>query len=194
MESRRRAHGLWRELARVDKEHRPLLVANQNRFTEWGLAELLTEKAREALAGDPDAAEHHAALVLMVCAQLDPPGGRLPLLRDLEAQAWALAGASRAARGEHAAAGDAFRRAAGALAQGSGDPLLRADLLELRAPWLLARGRRQRAELALREAQSLCTRAGESGRAGRCADALDELDHPGEPVRFRPTLAHSAGR
>ncbi len=184
-ESRRRAQGLWRELTRVDKEHRPLLVANQSRFTEWGLAELLTEEAREALAGDPDAAEHHTTLVLMVCARLDPPGGRLPLLRDLEAQAWALAGASRAARGELAAAGDAFRRAAAALAHGSGDPLLRADLLELRAPWLLAQGRRQRAELALRKARALCTRAGEAGRAIRCGEALDELPQGAQVGRLR---------
>lgn len=183
------APGLCAELLAHPLERRRVLVRNHPRFHTWGVYELLVERSRERSFQEPREAESLAGLALELADQLDAVyyGGHR--IEDLRARAWAHAGNARRVSGDLAAAGEAFEHAFAHLARGTGEPLERAILLDLRASLLRAERRFEEAMKLLEEALAIFLAAGDQHRAGRALVSLDNvLHHAGRPEEGIPLL------
>jgi hypothetical protein len=141
---RAEAPALASELLALAPERREERLRREPRFQTWGLCELLLTRSLEAL--DPDAAGPLAALAVAGADRLDPDDHPAAVVADLKARAWAAAGEARRRQGDLAGAEVALRAAAGCLAEGTGDLLVEARLLEFEAA--LRRGQRRGGEAA----------------------------------------------
>jgi hypothetical protein len=130
---RAKAPALLAELLALPAEAREERLGQDIRLQTWGLCELLIARSGEALPGDPDKACHLAALALAGSERLDPQKHAPTLAADLAARAWAAAGEALLRRQDLAAAEEALQAAAACLAQGTGDLLVEARLLEFEA-------------------------------------------------------------
>lgn len=120
------------ELLALPTEAREERLRRDSRFHTWGLAELLLARGSEA-AEDPAEAGRFAALALTGADALDRTRHATPVVEDLKARAWAVAGEACLRRGDLAGAEEALRAAAACLSQGTGDLLVEARLLEFEA-------------------------------------------------------------
>ncbi|HYG63297.1 MAG TPA: hypothetical protein VEL74_12000 [Thermoanaerobaculia bacterium] len=164
---------LCRLLLSHPPERRPEVAAGDPRFQTWGVGERLLARSLELLERDTAEAEHLAVLALTVARRL---GRHSPaLVRDLEARAWACAGKARLRSGDLAGAGEALRAAAACLAQGTGDLLVEALLLEFEADVCQAQGHRGEAAALLHQASSRYDQAGDTPQSARLARRRDQL-------------------
>ncbi|HEY7213650.1 MAG TPA: hypothetical protein VIC28_03420 [Thermoanaerobaculia bacterium] len=161
------APGLVAELLALPPDRCVELLWLDDRFHTWGVCELLL--ARGAEAEDPDEASLLAGLTLAGAERLDPARHASPVVEDLKARAWAVAGDARRRQGELADAEAALRAAAGCLAGGTGDLLVDAHLLEFEAALRREQGRLGEAAALLKLAAA---RYRESGEMQRCERAL----------------------
>ena len=90
-----------------------------------------------------------------------------PLVRDLEARAWACLGAARLRAGDLAGAEEALREGAFCLVDGTGDLLVDARLLEFEAAVREAQGGLRAAASLLRQAEARYREIGETTLAAR---------------------------
>ena len=132
------------ELLSLPAERREEQLQREARYHTWGVCELLV--ARSGEAAEPGEAERLAMLAVAGADRLDPGCHAAALSEDLKARAWAAAGEARRRRGDVAAAEEALRAAASCLAQGTGDLLVEASLLEFEAS--LRREQRRSGEAA----------------------------------------------
>ena len=130
---RAEAPALAAELLALPQEERESRLHRDVRLQTWGLCELLIARSGEALAEDPDEACHLAGLALAGAGRLDPRKHSPPLIADLAARAWAVAGEACLRRSDLAGAEAALQAAAADLARGTGDLLVEARLLEFEA-------------------------------------------------------------
>jgi tetratricopeptide (TPR) repeat protein len=130
-----------------------------DRFHTWGVCELLL--ARSAEAEDPAEAGLLAGLTLAGAERLDPARHASSVVEDLKARAWAIAGDARRRCGELAAAEAALRAAAACLANGTGDLLVDAHLLEFEAALRREQGRIDEAAALLKLAAARYRESGE---------------------------------
>ncbi len=141
----------------------PDLCADQlwtdGRFHTWGVCELLL--ARSAEAEDPAEAGLLAGLTLAGAERLDPARHASSVVEDLRARAWAIAGDARRRLGELAEAEAALRAAAACLANGTGDLLVDAHLLEFEAALRREQGRTGEAAALLKLAAARYRESGE---------------------------------
>lgn len=122
---------LWAELESLLHEHRALLVANVPRFARWGLYDRLVTESTERLAGEPLDSLYLAELAQDVATRLPARYG--PLRADYEVSALLVqANAYRRLR-NFTNAGRLIAAARERLSSSSGDPLVKAALLEERA-------------------------------------------------------------
>lgn len=126
------AHSLLEELERYPVAKRRIVVANFDRFQSWALAELLLERSKQCRTGDPEVSEVRAVLACDVSQALRADGYQELLLNDLRAEAWSFVANSLRIRGCLEKAEEAFVVAETYLAEGSGELLDRAQLLDLR--------------------------------------------------------------
>jgi tetratricopeptide (TPR) repeat protein len=186
------APDLLAELNAVPPELRIAAAVADRRFHNTPLVVLLLDLCRSRWGEDPAAAEQTAALAVAVAGELLPAGaaGGRGVARDLEARAWAFLANVRRVRGDFRAAEAAFDQAEALLAQGSGDPLERARLLDLRASLLRFQRRFEPALQALAQAARIYRRLGERHLEGR-AQLSRALVHgcAGEPEKGIPLLA-----
>ncbi|MCB1057616.1 MAG: tetratricopeptide repeat protein, partial [Acidobacteria bacterium] len=165
---RREARKLLRELlALPDLKSRVTRVRRSRRFRSWALCELLFEEGRRAGFERPDEAVGLAELAIETAWALDE--GRLSrgLISDLLARAWALLANARRLGAELASAGETFLMAYFFVEQGSGDPLVLAEIMSLEAS--LRRDQR-RFDLALKlhdRVIAIYRKAGERHLQGR---------------------------
>lgn len=154
------------------------------RFATWKVAEGLLERCRATWGADPEAAQGLADLALALSDRLAVP----PALKaDLRARAWAYVGNCRRITSDLAGSSAAFKRAHEWLAQGSGDVIETARVLDLESSLLRARRRFAEAERRLERAARLYTTVGDVvgvgrtmvkramvlGYAGRAEEAVD---------------------
>jgi tetratricopeptide (TPR) repeat protein len=133
----------------------------------WALVEELIAKSRELCHRDPAGMVRLAELARLVLSQVRPePYGAAPVA-DLEARVYAeLANAYRVAQ-DIEAAESAMAQAEARLPEGTGDLLLKARVLELKASLRRDQKRYAEASSLLRRAHGLYLEMGERHLAGR---------------------------
>jgi len=168
------APALASELLALAPERREDRLRQDSRFQTWGLCELLLTKSLETL-GDPVTAGSLAALALAGADRLDPDEHPIAVVADLKARAWAAAGEARRRQGDLSGAEVALRAAAGCLAEGTGDLLVEARLLEFEALLRREQGRGGEAAALLKLAAARYRESGEEQLLERVLAARGEL-------------------
>lgn len=189
------APALLAELLAAPPGRRRLLILNRRRFRSWAVAEQLLQTARAAWFQDPAGAEERARLALQIAQTLDPSHGREAVVSDLTARAWCFIANARRIGSDLRAADQAFREAERFQARGTGDPLERARLLDLKASLLRDRRQLDAAAGCLRQAIAAYRRAGEGGLADRALIKRTMIWWElGQPQRGVPLLRRLAAR
>jgi tetratricopeptide (TPR) repeat protein len=186
------ALGLFVELTEQPAERREALLGSSGRFHTWGVFELLVERSLEAAPRDPAWAEELGLLAVRLAERLDAGRYTAALIADLRARAWAHVGNACRVRFDFAAAEDAFRHAAATLKEGTGDPLERALVLDLRASLRRDQRRFDEAFRFFQRAATLFRRLGDRHRAGRTLVNLSILhNQTGKPEKGIPLLVEA---
>src|SRR5262249_50155403 len=116
-----------------------------------------------------------AALVLAGADLLDRSRHAPPVVEDLKARAWAAAGEACLQREDLAGAENALHGAASCLAQGTGDLLVEARLLEFEASVRRHQGRTGEAAALLKMAAARYREIGESELLAKVVAARNEI-------------------
>lgn len=183
------APGRLTELLGHPPERREMLMRNHLRFQTWGLLERLIERVREQTFQSPPAAMDLARLALALADCLDADYYGAERIEDLRGRIWGFVGNARRVASDLTGAEGAFETAAGLLGAGTGDPLERALLLDLRASLLRDQRRFAAAKHLLLRALRIYRDVGETHRAGRVLINLSTLhDQGGTPERAIPLL------
>jgi tetratricopeptide (TPR) repeat protein len=131
---RQRLPALCERLRGLSADDRRILLRADPAFHNWALGEELIEESRKSLGSDLDSARELADCAVIVTGALEPGGGFSgALINDLKARAWGARGEVLRRLADLRGAGEAFAAAESFLAQGTGDPLEEAGLLELRS-------------------------------------------------------------
>ncbi len=186
---RAEARLLLGELLEHPAERRTLLVRNSPRFQTWGLCELLLKRSREQNFNDAVLGEDLARLSLEILDCLDISYYGTEPVEDLRARAWGYIANSRRIKSDLRGAQETFALAFSALERGTGEPMEKAVLLDLRASLQRAQRRFDEAQRLLRRAIKIFLEVGERHRAGRCLVKMSSVHHfSGEPEKAIPVL------
>ncbi|HEY0554994.1 MAG TPA: hypothetical protein VGG20_12060 [Thermoanaerobaculia bacterium] len=177
---RAEAPGLLAALLGQRPERREILARNSRRFRSLALCGLLVERGHEASVDAPGEAARLAALALALVDALDAGWYTPKVLADTRGRCWMVAGNARRVAADLAGAEEAFRQAAAALRQGTGDPMEKAQLLVYRAFLRQAQQRPDEAAVLFRRTVAIFLSAGDSLRAAESVGWLAEVEHPGE--------------
>jgi tetratricopeptide (TPR) repeat protein len=129
-----RTPALLQELNGLSFEDQRLTLGDDSRFHSAALVEALLESVRTEWSDDQARAERTAHLALEVADRLDAKIYGRSLANDLRARAWSFIGNARRIHSDLRGAEEAFQAAESVLEEaGSGDPLERARLLDLKA-------------------------------------------------------------
>lgn len=184
---------LYDELIKHPHKRRLLMVTNSRRYRSWGLAELMLYRARQRWADDPETAAELAELALEVARRLDVEETGSLFLNDLKTRAWAYLGNARRIISDLRGAETAFQEAERLIHGGSGDPLERAELLDLRATLYKDQGHFERALQTLNRAIAAYRRANERHLAGRALIKKAVIyQHWAQPEKAIPLLQRAA--
>jgi hypothetical protein len=153
----------------------------------WGVCEHLLDLGRADEERDPVESGRLAGLALAAAAQLDPNLHAPAVVEDLKARAWAVAGEARRRTGDMEGAERALRAAAGCIAQGTGDLLVEALLLEFEAAVRHDQGRLGEAGALLGQAASRYREVREPHLLARAQQKREEV------LRTPPRLPALAG-
>src|SRR3954470_9992764 len=165
---RQRLPALRERLRGLSPDDRRILLRADPELHNWVLAEELIEESRKSLGSDLEQARELVGCALIVTGELEPGGGfSEALINDLSARAWGARGEVLRRLADLRGAGEAFAAAEGFLAQGTGDPLEEAGLLELQA-WLCRdQSRTREACCLLDDAAAVYRRCRDSHLLGR---------------------------
>jgi tetratricopeptide (TPR) repeat protein len=142
-------------------------IHGTRRYASLALCELLLQKSRELLLDDPRRARQAIDLAVAVAEQLDLELYGAPVVQDTQAIAWAYFAETRRVQADLRTAESSMKKAGRLLAEGSGDPLTRAELLTLQATLRGYGGRFEEALGLLSRAASIYRRYGERHLLGR---------------------------
>lgn len=166
------APALVAELLGFSPDNPPERTALDPRFQTWGVCEELLRRSSQE--DDPGAASRLAGLALAAARGLEERHEE-PLVRDLEARAWACLGIARLRTGDLAGADEALREGALCLVDGTGDLLVDARLLEFEAAVREAQGGLRAAASLLRQAEARYREIGETTLAARAGQVRERL-------------------
>lgn len=151
----RQAPELLATLAKLPIDLQRGLVLEDESFQNWGLCQLLLTTSLESAADDPGRALDLAELAIKVSQHLGEAYDPNWVL-DLRARAWAIFGNAQRALGELRSAEAAFREAESLLGQSmTGNDLVKAEVLRLKAALRRAQGRREDAAALEEQAGAL---------------------------------------
>jgi len=183
------AQALVAELMGHSPERQVLIVQNSARFHTWGVYSRLLDLSWAESTQSSGAAEHLARLALLLADQLDASFYRAEGIEDLRARAWSYIGNVRRQRSDLAGADEALRTATAHLRHGTGDPIEKAMLLDLKASLKRAQRSYDRAMSLLKRAQTIFLAAGDRHRAGRALISMAAILHDsGSPEEGIPVL------
>jgi tetratricopeptide (TPR) repeat protein len=182
---------LARLLTQAPASRRSVLTSNPRLHTV-AVCELLTERALAARPGDGESGEELGGLALQIAAKLDPETLGSRRIVDLQARAWASIANDRRMRSDLHGARKAMATAFDHLRAGTGDPLLRAMLLDLRSSLLRALRRFDAAIRFSRRAFSIFQTNGERHRAGRVLLNMGNILHASGRAEAAIPLLHRA--
>ncbi len=164
---REEARLLHAELLRQEAVQGLSQVHSTRRYASLALCELLLQTARDLGVDDPPRARRAAELAVHVAEQLDLGPYGSPVVQDLRAIAWAYLADTARVQADLQLARNAMDTAELLLDQGSGDPLVRAELLGFQASLLTYSGRFDEALPLLNRVASIWRRAGDRHQLGR---------------------------
>jgi tetratricopeptide (TPR) repeat protein len=150
----REAPELWARIASLSYEEQLKRLKADPSLQTWGLCQLLLRKSREAGFEDPTAAVNFANLAVQISAHLGDVY-HPEWVKDLRARALAQLGNARRVLGELRSADDVFRCSEAFLAEGTGDPRLRAEILDLESSLRRAQRKLKQALHLLKEALAI---------------------------------------
>ncbi len=167
VEEKALANQLTEELLALPPERQLRTAQNDPRLPLRSVVELLLARCRATWSESPEKAERYADLALEIIHRLDPEVCGASSINDLLAQRWAYLANVRRIQTDYRAVEDAFALALSFLDLGSGDPLARAEVLDLKAS--LRRDQRQFRESIelLDQATRAYRRAGDGHLVGR---------------------------
>jgi hypothetical protein len=149
----RQAPVLFAELAPLSFEEQLAAIRGEERFQNWGLCQLLLRESLEAVFENPTRAISLAELGVRITEFLVEEAYDPEWVLDLRARAWAYLGNGLRVLGELWSAESAFRRSEEYLeASMTGNPHVRAEVLDLK-------GSLRRAQRRLEEAEALASEA-----------------------------------
>jgi tetratricopeptide (TPR) repeat protein len=163
-------------------------VREDARFHSAALIDLLLERCFVLNREEPGQAEETARLALDIADRIGPEDGSHILANDLRARAWAYIGNTRRILADFRAAETAMTKAEALLEEGSGDPLERARVLDLKASLLRSQRRFDLALATIDQVISIYRRIHEDHRQGRAliskAMILGDAGEQEESVRL----------
>jgi tetratricopeptide (TPR) repeat protein len=189
---RAEAPRLYADLMQVPAGRRTLLVRNCPRFHTWGFCEILLHRSREQNFQDPALGETLALLAVEVLDYLDSSVYGTEPLEDLRARAWAYVANSRRVKTDLQGAEEAFSFAFSFLRMGTGEPLEKALLLDLKASLLTKQRRFPKALSLLCRAVAIFREVGETHRAGRALVKMSSVHSLGGEPQKAISLLHQA--
>ncbi|HSF44294.1 MAG TPA: hypothetical protein VLT87_31190 [Thermoanaerobaculia bacterium] len=151
------------------------LAETDPRFHTWGVCELLLDRALAAEDTDPGTSGSLADLTLATAEHLDPRHHAAPVVEDLKARGWACLGRALLAQSDLDAAGKALQSAASCLAQGTGDLLVEARLLDFEAAVREREGRPGEAAALLKQAASRYREIGDTLLFARAREKREQI-------------------
>lgn len=172
---RAEAPGLVDRLLGEPAPRRRELAETDPLFHTWGVCELLLERAVAAEDTDPGSSGALAELALAIAEHLDLRHHAAPVVEDLKARAWACLGRALLARPDLEAAGRALQAAASCLAQGTGDLLVEARLLEFEAAVREKEGRPGESAALLKQAASRYREIGDTHLLARVQERREQV-------------------
>jgi tetratricopeptide (TPR) repeat protein len=134
------APSLWARIAGLPYEEQERQLEEDVELQSWGLCQLVLRKSMEAGFADPPTAVNLANLAVKISARLGDVY-HAEWVKDIHARALAYLGNARRVLGELRSADDSFRLAEEFLEEGTGDPRLQAEILDLKSS--LRRGQRR---------------------------------------------------
>lgn len=191
---RARAPELFAELMRHPVSRQRVFIQNTRRFQTWGLAEFLLERASEAWLSDPRRAEDLAELAVEVSSQLEASFYGAGLIKDIAARSWSYVANARRIGSDLHGADESMKTAEADLREGTGDPLERARILDLKASLRCDQRRFKEAEKLLERSISIYQKAEDAHMAGRSMIKLAKvLNEGGTPERATEALEKAVG-
>jgi tetratricopeptide (TPR) repeat protein len=195
----RQAPALLAELLPLPFEDQLAAVRGEERFQNWGLCQLLLRESLGAVCEDPTRAISLAELGVRITEYLVEEAYDPEWVLDLQARAWACLGNGLRVLGELWSAESAFRRAEEYLETSmTGNPHVRAEVLDLKGSLRRAQRRLEEAEVLAGEALALYRESGDDHGVGvtliKQAKILEERGEPGRAIVLLEEAAEPALR
>ncbi len=183
------APALVAELVQVEEAEQAFLLSTDPRFLTWGVCDLLINESHQAAFEDPAVAESLAKLAISLANRLDPSAYGVAFLSDVKAMAWAYLANARRVGSDLRNAEEALQTAEELLAGGTGDPLILAQVLNLKASLLRGQRRFEEFQQLLEEVIEIYHRAGDAHLEGRTLiQKADGYREEGKPAGAIPLL------
>ncbi len=151
----------------LGKARRRLLAANSERAGSPQVVRELNSRALASIEVSPSAALEAAEAAVEVAEAMPPVPGCLGLSSDLRAEALAFLANAWRLKEDFTAAREVWHQCSQALARGTGDPVLAADLGEAKSAFLVTRRQLREAEALVASAVAVHRRTGDRQRLGR---------------------------
>lgn len=164
---KRAASELYEELFRHEALEGLIQVHSTRRYSSIALCELLLQKSQDLRLSHPAQAQTAARLAVSVAEQLDLDFYGAPVVQDLRAIAWAYVGDVQRVITDLRSAKSCLEIAEQLVESGTGDPLLKAELLSFQASFLCQMGNFEEAVRLLNRASSIYRRLGDRHLVGR---------------------------
>lgn len=145
---------LWAQIAELQYEDQAKRIEEDTDFQIWGLCQLLLNKSLDAAFEDPVGAVNFANLAVDISWRLGDVY-HPEWIQDLRARSLAYLGNARRVLGELRSADDVFRLADMHLMQGTGEPRVQAEILDLQSSLRRAQRRLDEALVLSEKALSL---------------------------------------
>lgn len=158
---RKDASARWEALESHPQTRRLVRISNDRRFQTWGFHQFLLTRSRKLVEHEPKKALEAAELALAVAKALSPAEHGEERTADFRAAAWTAVADARWRLGNLDGAWDAVDCAEEALEEGTGDPLEKAELEQIKARLFQAAGRDEEAGRAHRRAVNMFRRIGD---------------------------------
>ena len=158
---RKDAAARWEALEPHPQARRLVRIANDRRFQTWGFHQLLLTRSRKLVEHDPKKALELAELALAVAKSFPVAEHGEERTADFRAAAWTAIADARGHLGDADGAWDAVDCAEEALEEGTGDPLEKAELEQVKASLFKSLGYDEEAERAARRATNMFRRIGD---------------------------------
>jgi len=176
-DDRARAPDLVGDLKGLPFNQAQLLVQNSSQYQTWGLVEQLLQCSKAGWREDPAKSEELALLAVAVAERINASEFRAKILNDLKAESWSFVANCRRIRADFRSAEAGFQQAEAYLQKGTGDPMERAQLSNLRFSLASAQRDFSRAAHFLEEATKIYRSAGDHHLEGRCLIQKAKLYH-----------------